>query len=79
MEVSAVAAMHFTCHFMYMTYYMYRKRRNFRWGLIFVASIPTKIKPTKICKHTELATVIMAGYSYPQKLVLHQNLTHELL
>ena len=33
------------------------------------ASVPTKIKPTKICTHVELATVTTSGYAYPQKLV----------
>ena len=33
------------------------------------ASIPTKIKPMKICTHKELATVITVGYSYPQNLI----------
>ena len=31
---------------------------------------PTKIKPTKVCIHVELATVIMVGYSHPQKFIL---------
>ena len=37
---------------------------SFSW-----ASIPTKIKPTKICIHKESATVIMVGYSYPWKWI----------
>ena len=28
------------------------------------------MKPTKICTHEELATVITVGSSYPQKLIL---------
>ena len=47
-------------------------------GLIFVdkhphkfswASIPTKFKPTKICTHKELATVITVSCSYPRKVI----------
>ena len=46
------------------------------------ASIPTKIKPPKICIHEELATVIRMGDSYPQKLIpsnIYMYLPREIL
>ena len=47
----------------------YRKRTNFCWGLIFVDKHPHKSLTHEICTHVELATVIMAGYSYLRKLI----------
>ena len=48
--------------------------------LIFLLTSNTQgTKPTKICTHEELATVITMGYSHPRKIYPLKNLTHEIL
>ena len=68
---------------------LYCKRKNFHCGLILWVSNTHEsntyeIKPRKICTHEELGTVIMVGYSHPQKFIPlkiypFENLTQELL
>ena len=44
--------------------------QKFSWSSNFSGqAIPTKIKPTKIATHEELATVIMVGSCHSQKFI----------
>ena len=58
---------------------IYRKRGNFRWGLIFGGqATPTKIQTTKVCTHEELVTAITAGYPHPRKFNLRNIVTTKI-
>ena len=66
---------HTVCRYVQVVHAVYRKCRNFLWELIFVGKHPHEIKPTKICAHEELATVI----TVTMKINPHENLTQEIL